>query len=163
METKTTTITSGTMTIWHTRIYRIDELTSGFETIVSAHTNESMVADQQDSTVHGDEIFNPAATNKHSARPSADMTAAMDLPDGTVSSQNLTSSNYSLVWTPRINAFATASCTLLGGLLRMMNWWSSLMSILGIFALLYWAIAMFICDCIVVAVAMAYEMIGRAR
>jgi hypothetical protein len=45
----------------------------------------------------------------------------------------------------------------------MMNWWSSLMSILGIFALLYWTIAVFICDCIVVAVAMAYEMLGGAR
>lgn len=146
------------MTIWHTRIYRINELISGFETIVSAHTNESM-ADEEDNTVH--EIFDPAATN-HGAPPSADMTAAMDLPDGTVSSQNLTSSNYSLVWTSRINAFAKTSRTLLGGVLRMMNWWSSLTNIFGIFALLYWTIAIFICDCIVVAVAMAYEMIGGA-
>ena len=134
------------------------ELISGFETIVSAHTNESM-ADEEDITTHSDEIFNPTATNKNSAPPSANMAAVMDLPNGTASSQNLTSSNC-IVWTPRINAFATASYTLLGRILRMMNLWSSLMSILAIFALLYWTIVLFICDCIVVAVATVYGMLG---
>jgi hypothetical protein len=111
----------------------MNDLSSGFQTIVSAHGNESMATPEDN--IHSDKISDPAGTNDTAPPPLAYM-SVVHLPSGTAFVLNNTCPNpmIAIVWTPPTNASGTASRTYLDEFLSTLDWWSPYVNRAVIFA-----------------------------